>query len=64
MTDHYAKSRTTFERGLEPMPRLVPELPAAEPVLKPTHQGDVRTAWVSKLDSKTVWRVIDMLKAL
>jgi hypothetical protein len=54
----------TFERRSEPMPTLVTTAPEAEPVPVETRSAEVRTVRVAKLDQKTVWRVIDMLKTL
>jgi hypothetical protein len=65
MSDMSLKSIKTFERGVEPMPKLAADLKLpVEPVLVDRQPSDVRTVWVAKLDAKTVWRVIDMLKSL
>jgi len=62
--DMRSKAVKTFERGVESMPKLVAEPLPVEPVVVDAPPSGLRTVWVSKLDSKTVWRVIDMLKSL
>jgi hypothetical protein len=64
MPDTHKKSAKTFEHKSEPMPRLVDEASAGELALETTEKSEVRTVRVPKLDQKTVWRVIDMLKSL
>jgi hypothetical protein len=64
MPETHPKTTQTFEHGSEPMPKLVTQAPETEPVLEATGSVDVRTVRVTKLDQKTVWRVIDMLKSL
>ncbi len=54
----------TFEHQTEATPRLVTETPAPDIQLETSEAPQVRTARVPKLDQKTVWRVIDMLKSL
>jgi hypothetical protein len=64
MSDTHPKPKTTFERQVEPMPKLAADVPEVELVVEPVEKSEMRTVRVPKLDQKTVWRVIDMLKSL
>ncbi len=64
MPETHKKTAKTFEHKAEQMPKLVPEASEAEADLEVTERPEVRTLRVPKLDQKTVWRVIDMLKSL
>jgi hypothetical protein len=64
MSDTHKKTAKTFEHKAEPMPKLASEASEAEAALETTEKSEMRTMRVPKLDQKTVWRVIDMLKSL
>ncbi len=64
MPETHKKTAKAFEHKAESMPKLVTEASEADAALETAEKPELRTVRVPKLDQKTVWRVIDMLKSL